>query len=152
MLKDVTLRLFERMIPELESSDSRRAPIDCTPVANEPEFSDRECTKTEKVLALNELSSQGLSNVERVIRSTSSFLPYMKKMLPHLMVLGTALEVEDYTAAVTDAPGAPKTKCIKILKRWLDSTPKPTWMVFCEKLKKAEGLNRVRRIIQAEEL
>ena len=97
-------------------------------------------------------ASQGLSNVERVIRSTSSFLPYMKKMLPHLMVLGTALEVEDYTAAVVDAPGAPATIYIKILKKWLDSTPKPTWRVFCEKLEKAEELSNVRKIIEEKEL
>ena len=90
--------------------------------------------------------------MEGVIKGTSSFLPYMDKMLPHLLVLGTALEVEDYTAAVVDAPGAPEDKCLKILKVWLDTTPNPTWRVFCEKLKKAEKLNRVRKIIEAKEL
>ena len=97
-------------------------------------------------------ASQEQPSVEGVIKGTSSFLPYMDKMLSYLLVLGTALEVEEYTAAVVDAPGAPETKCIKILKRWLDSTPNPTWRVFCEKLKKAKGLNRVRTIIQAKEL
>ena len=96
--------------------------------------------------------SQEPSSVEGVIKGTSSFLPYMDKMLPHLLVLGAALEVEDYTAAVVDAPGAPKTKCIKILKEWLDSTPNPTWRMFCEKLKKVKELNRVRRIVEAKEL
>jgi hypothetical protein len=90
--------------------------------------------------------------VEGVIRGTSSFLPYMDKMLPHLLVLGTALEVENYTAAVMNAPGTPEDRCIQILQKWLDFTPNPTWRVFCEKLEKAEELNRVRRIIEAKEL
>ena len=97
-------------------------------------------------------ASQESPGVEGVIKGTSSFLPYMDKMLPHLLVLGTALEVENYTAAVVDAPGAPKDKCIKILKEWLDTTPNPSWRVFCEKLERAKDLNRVRRIIEAKEL
>ena len=97
-------------------------------------------------------ASQERSSVEGVIRGTSSFLPYMDKMLPHLLVLGTALEVEDYTAAVMNAPGTLEDRCIQILRKWLNSTPNPTWRVFCEKLEKAGSLNGVRKNIEDKEL
>jgi hypothetical protein len=62
----------------------------------------------------------------------------MDKMLPHLRLLGTVLNIEDYAVAILDASGNPKTKCLHILKEWVDRTSEPTLRLFCDQLARRE--------------
>jgi hypothetical protein len=90
--------------------------------------------------------------MDSVIESTSDLLPYIEKMLPHLRLLGSALGIEDYAAAVVEGPGNLETKCIDILRKWLHRNPEPTWRVFCDKLSKNQNFNSLRYIICADKV
>jgi hypothetical protein len=78
------------------------------------------------------------SKFKNIITSTGAFLPFMDKMLPHLRLLGTVLNIEDYAVAILDASGNPKTKCLHILKEWVDRTSEPTLRLFCDQLARRE--------------
>ena len=92
-------------------------------------------------------ASQEPSSMEANIPDIASLMPYMDRFLPHLMVLGGVLEMENYTKGVVNASGGHKNKCCDILMEWLQRTPNPTWRLLCEKLEKAPEFNRVRRDI-----
>ena len=95
-------------------------------------------------------ASQEPSSMEANIPDIASLMPYMDHFLPHMIVLGGVLEMENYAKGVVNASGSLKNKCCDILTEWLQRTPNPTWRLFCEKLKKAPEFNRVRRdIIEA---
>ena len=90
--------------------------------------------------------SQKKSDNGDVIKS-SDLLPYMDKMIAHLILLGTVLGVEDYTLAIMDGPKKPKEKCILILHHWLEVTPHPTWTMFCDRLERAKEFNSLKSTI-----
>ena len=73
-------------------------------------------------------------------------------MLPHLVVLGTVLDLENFTDAVVNDPGRHDQKCLKILKEWLCVNPGSTWTLFCEKLKHAKVFSNLRSTIQRDKL
>ena len=79
-----------------------------------------------------------------IITDTRDFLPYMDMMTPHLVLLGTVLGIGVLATAIVDDPGDPQTKCLKILKKWMDVTPNSTWDLFCEKLGKSATFNSLR--------
>ena len=85
-----------------------------------------------------------------IITDTADFLPYTNKMTPHLILLGTVLGIDDFTFTVMNGPGDPQTKCLTILKQWMDVTPNPTWDLFCENLRKSSTLNRLRGRIEED--
>ena len=73
----------------------------------------------------------------------------MDKMTPHLALLGTVLVIDDFATATVNEPGSLQTKCLTILRHWLNVTPNATWKLFCDKLKKNETFNNLRaRIAQ----
>ena len=70
-------------------------------------------------------------------------------MTPHLALLGSALGIDDIATATVNEPGALQTKCLAILRHWLNVTPNPTWKLFCDKLEKNDALKNLRaRIAQ----
>ena len=88
--------------------------------------------------------------MDSIIQSTADLLPYMDMMLPHLKLLGSVLDIEDFTKAVVEGPGSLKSKCIDIFQEWLKRTPKPTWRVFCKNLKKSQEFNKLRSIVRID--
>ena len=75
------------------------------------------------IIAIDVFSaSQELDDKRSIIDSVSDFMPLMDKMIPHLLLLGTALDVSSYSTAIVQGPGDPYSKCIMILQRWLDVT------------------------------
>lgn len=78
------------------------------------------------------------SKSAKIIESNLVFMPYLEKLIPDLLPLGTVLDVENYAKAVLNEVGDPSTKCLKILSQWTSQTPNPTMKLFCEKLKGAK--------------
>ena len=73
----------------------------------------------------------------------------MDKMTPHLALLGTVLGIDDFATATVEGAGSLDTKCLTILKHWLNVTPNPTWGLFCDKLGIKDTFNNLRaRIAQ----
>ena len=79
-----------------------------------------------------------------IITDTADFLLYTDMMTPHLNVLGTVLGIDNFATAIENGPGDPQTKCLRILKKWLDVTHNPTWDLFCEKLERSPTFNNLR--------
>ena len=86
-----------------------------------------------------------------VIKSTGKLIPYIGKLVAHLTALGSALGIEDQTAAIENGPGDANGKCLKILQHWLDVNPNPTWKMLCDKLKVYDTFKAVVTMI-AEDL
>ena len=61
--------------------------------------------------------------------------PYALQLARLLLPLGSVLGVSDYALAVRDEGGSVESKCLQVLQRWLEVTPKPTWEVFYGKLR-----------------
>lgn len=95
---------------------------------------------------------QYLKRKQGLVEGVGEFLDYIGLMLPHLVVLGAVLGLENFTAAVVNDPGRHDTKCLKILNEWLRVNPGSTWTLFCEKLKGAEVFSNLRSTIQRDKL
>ena len=92
-------------------------------------------------------NSQGVA----IISSTKDIVPYITSLVAHLTLLGTMLGIEDHAKAIIEnGSGNPTTKCLDILKHWLDVTVNPTWNLFCSKLKGSDTFNCVRAQIKEE--
>ena len=65
-------------------------------------------------------------------------------MTPHLTLLGTSLGIEDFATATVEGSGNTQSKCLKILKQWMNVTPNHTWKLFCKKLEKSTTFNHLR--------
>ena len=69
-------------------------------------------------------------------------------MAPHLTLLGTVLGIEDFATATVEGSGNPQSKCLKILKQWMNVTPNHTWKLFCNELEKSTTFNDLRARIE----
>ena len=61
--------------------------------------------------------------------------PYALQLAKHLLPLGSVLGVPDYAMAVQLDAGSVEDKCLRVLQRWLECTPEPTWEVFYRMLR-----------------
>ena len=86
-----------------------------------------------------------------IVTDTDDFLPYIDMMTPHLILLGTSLGIGFFATAIMHGPGDPQAKCLDILKKWLDVTPRPTWDLFCEKLERRPTFNNLRSRIAEDQ-
>ena len=65
-------------------------------------------------------------------------------MTPNLALLGIVLGIDDFATATLNDPGSLQTKCLAILRHWLNVTSYPTWKLFCGKLEKKDIFNNLR--------
>lgn len=61
--------------------------------------------------------------------------PYALQLAKLLLPLGSVLGVPDYAMAVQLEVGSTEDKCLRVLQRWLEHTPEPTWEAFYKKLR-----------------
>lgn len=61
--------------------------------------------------------------------------PYALQLARLLLPLGSVLGVPDYAMAMQQEGGSIEDKCLRVLQRWLQVTPEPTWEVFYSKLR-----------------
>ena len=68
----------------------------------------------------------------------------------HFPLLGVALGIDDYVQGLAYNSEPPQSKCLMVLRQWLQVTPEATWTMFCEKLGKVKEFNRLREKIRLE--
>ena len=85
-----------------------------------------------------------------VVNSVEEFLPYLDSMTTHYPLLGATLGIDDYAQALAYSSEPPKSKCLSVLRQWLQITPGATWTMFCEKLGNVEEFNSLREKIRLE--
>ena len=91
-----------------------------------------------------------LSGPDLAINSTTDLAPYLDKLKTQLKLLGSALGIQDETAAIEKTSEDSTTKCLRVLEHWLKVTANPSWSLLCSKLKMCDSFNNVREQIEKD--